>query len=95
MTEILDGFLAIMKAYYKSKYKRAVVMTKDTTFLQKDIDGAMELATNWGTYYYGAEDREAMTHQNSNFINDLAIDRVADEEADGKIIMLNQRLKNK
>jgi len=93
MNDMLNAFLLLMKAYYKIEYKREVVFTKDTTFSQKDIDGAMKLATNWGAYYYGAEDREAITHQNFN--DDLAVDRAANDEADGKVIMLNQHLKNK
>ena len=95
MNDMLAAFLLLMKAYYKIEYKREVVFTKDTTFLQKDIDSAMELQRNWGMYYYCAEDREAMTHQNQDWINDLAVDRAANDEADGKVIMLNQRLKNK
>ena len=41
------------------------------------------------------QDLSADNFNLQNFIDDLAVDRVADEEADGKIIMLNQRLKNK
>ena len=86
----------IMKACFNSWLRDArIVPTKSGVYLNHVIEEFLKDIRSHMYWIYSAEDREAMTHENSNFINDLAIDRVADEEADGKIIMLNQRLKNK
>ena len=87
-----DLITKLLKEYDKTIYKHK---NFTDTYTTEHLEKFSIAVRDWVMHLHSAEDREAMTHENSNFINDLAIDRVADEEADGKIIMLNQRLKNK
>ena len=99
--EAMAGFIQatteiIMKACFNSWLKDARILpTKSGVYLNYIIEDFLKDIRSTMYWLYSAEEREIMTSENSDFIKDLQIDRMADEETDGKIIMLNQRLKNK
>ena len=45
-------------------------------------------------WIYSAEDREDMTHENQNFIDDLEMDRLAKEDEEYRLGQKEKMLKN-
>ena len=91
-TECMDAITKFVTAFCKDKYKAVnYTSTFRYEFLKEKVVPAFE---NWLMFMYCAEDREAMTHQNQNFIDDLAIDRLAKEDEEGRLEQKEGMLKN-
>ena len=91
-TECTDGVTMFLKGFCKDKYKAInYTSTFRYDFLKYKVVPAFE---DWLMHMYCAEDREAMTHQNQKFIDDLAIDRFAKEDEECRLEQKEGMLKN-
>ena len=91
-SKCMDAITKFVMAFCKDKYKAVnYTSTFRYEFLKNQVVPAFE---NWLMFMYCAEDREAMTHQNQNFINDLAIDRLAKEDEGYRLEQRERMLKN-
>ena len=91
-TECTDGVTMFLKGFCKDEYKTInYTSTFRYDFLKYKVVPAFE---DWLMHMYCAEDREAMTHQNQKFIDDLAIDRFAKEDEECRLEQKEGMLKN-
>lgn len=92
-SECTDAITMFLKAFCKDKYKAInYTSTFRYEFLKNQVVPAFE---NWLMFMYCAEDREAMTNENSDFIDDLEIDRLAKEDEEYRLEQSEGMLKNK
>ena len=92
-SECTDAITKFLKGFCKDKYKAInYTSTFRYEFLKNQVVAAFE---NWLMFMYCAEDREAMSHQNQDFIDDLEMDRLAKEDEEYRLEQKEGTLKNK
>lgn len=98
--ESMAGFIKaateiIMKACFNSWLRDArIVPTKSGVYLNHVIEEFLKDIRSHMYWIYSAEDREDMTHENQNFIDDLEMDRLAKEDEEYRLGQKEKMLKN-
>ena len=96
-----SGFISaateiMIKASFKSWLKDArIVPTRSDTYLNPVIEDYLKDHRSHMYWIFSAEDREAMTHEQQEFIDDLTMDHLAKQHEEYRIEQKEGILNNK